>query len=97
MRAVYVVALLGLAGCGMGGQGFMGAQPTSVSVGGMAFDVRLRDDMAEAQRRNFILRARFADIAPNAGLAIEQVSGCRVRPGTLRGDPSVITAALDCP
>ena len=95
MRIVIPICLL-VAACGTATPGFMGAPVTRAEVGGMTFDIRLRADLAEAQRRNVQLGVKWADVAPRAGLAIEQVSGCKVKPGTITGDPAVIFAQLDC-
>ena len=77
---------------------FAGAPPTRVEVGGSTFSVRVAGSRAQAVRTNFDMRAgiRGGDIVPRAGLAMEQVSGCRVVPGTLMGDSALIEAQLDC-
>ncbi|MBM7068635.1 hypothetical protein [Actibacterium sp. 188UL27-1] len=95
MRILIPICLF-LAACGTATPGFMGAEPTRLEVDGMTFDVRLRADEAEAQRRNVKFGVRWADVAPRAGIAIERVSGCQVRPGSLTGDPSVVFAQIDC-
>lgn len=67
-----------------------------VEVQGSTFSVRHVAGQAVAVRTNFDLRARRDAILPRAGIAIEQVSGCRVRPGSLTGDVARIEAKIDC-
>ena len=71
-----------------------------VAVGGSEFAVRATASEAQAVRRDFDLNAAFArdEIVTRAGLAMERASGCRVVPGTLRGDGDgvIIEARLDC-
>lgn len=96
MKRLTVLAILLVAACDTATPGFMGADVSRITVDDMEFAVRVRGSKAEAQRKNFILRARYNAIAPKAGIAMERVSGCKVRPGTLKGDPSIMYAALDC-
>lgn len=60
----------------------------------MVFDVRLRDGVAEAIRRNAVWPPRIKEIATNGGRAIEAATGCKV--AWMRGDPSVLFAGVDC-
>ena len=73
-----------------------GAPPRIVELDGSTFSVRHTDSEAVAVRTNFDLRAKRGVILPRAGIAIEQVSGCRVRPGSLAGDVARIEARIDC-
>lgn len=78
----------------MPGPRHFGVVPVRVDQGGMQFDIRIRNSLAEAIRTNAMWRPRMNDVARNGGLAIEQASGCKV--AWLRGDPSVLLAGLDC-
>lgn len=73
-----------------------GARAQSVEVAGSTFSVRVSGQDAVAVRTNTDFRARRADILPKAGLAMELVSGCRVRPGSLDGDVARVEGRLDC-
>ena len=79
---------------------FAGLPAQRVSIGGSEFSVRATASEAQAVRRGFDPNAMFQReaIAVRAGLAMERATGCRVVPGTLRGDgDAVITEAeLDC-
>jgi hypothetical protein len=77
---------------------FAGLPPTRIDVGGSTFSVRVAGSKAQAVRTNFDLRAgiRGREILPRAGFAMERVSGCTVRPGSLKGDSAVAEARLDC-
>jgi hypothetical protein len=77
---------------------FAGLPPTRIALDGATFSVRVAGTQAQAVRTNFDLRAgiRGREILPRAGLAMERASGCRVRPGSLKGDAAVAEARLDC-
>lgn len=60
----------------------------------MVFDIRLENGYAEAIRRNVLWPPRMNEIARNGGRAIESATGCKV--AWMRGDPSVLTAGVDC-
>ena len=77
---------------------FAGLPPTRIDVGGSTFSVRVAGSRARAVRTNLDLRAgiRGREILPRAGLAMERVSGCSVRPGSLEGDSAVAEARLEC-
>lgn len=92
--------LLPLAGCDSPDprSAFAGLPPTRIDMGGSTFSVRVAGTQAQAVRTDFDLRAgiRGREILPRAGLAMERVSGCRVAPGSLKGDSAVAEARLDC-
>ncbi|RDC72863.1 hypothetical protein DLJ49_09615 [Rhodovulum sp. 12E13] len=94
------VAALLLPGCDSPSplSSFAGVPATRVEVAGSTFSVRVAGREAQAVRTNFDLRAgsRGREIVPRAGIAMERASGCRVVPGSLRGDSSVIEARLAC-
>lgn len=90
----WILVILMLAACDMAGRDFRGLPVTRVDLGGMQFAVRTNGTKAEAIRLNRMLRPRMDLVGPLAGLAIEQVSGCRVR--QISGDVAVVTARLQC-
>jgi hypothetical protein len=103
MRCVVLclsIAALALSGCDSPSplSVFSGVPPTRVEVAGSVFSVRVAGREAQAVRTNFDLRAgsRGREIVPRAGIAMERASGCRVVPGSLRGDSAVIEARLAC-
>ncbi|MGB7240748.1 MAG: hypothetical protein WBC93_01510 [Sulfitobacter sp.] len=83
-----------LAACNTAGPHFRGLPATQVTVDGSTFDVRVRDDLAEALRVNVEYAPRFGPIAGRAKQAMEQVSGCAVT--EVRGDQAMATGLLDC-
>jgi hypothetical protein len=98
-RAILFTTLVAVASCDTPHplSDYAGVEPERIAVHGSEFSVRVAGDAAQAVRTDFDMRAwRGRDIVPRAGIAMEQVSGCRVLPGTLRGDASVIDARLDC-
>ncbi|WP_319824805.1 hypothetical protein [Thalassovita sp.] len=90
----WLIPLMFLVACGGPSPEFRGVQPTRVKLAGSVFDVRVKGDRAEAIRRNAEYAPRMGPIGVKAGLAIEEVSGCRVR--KLTGDQAMIRARLDC-
>ena len=92
------LVLLGLSGCDVPSpvSDFAGTAATRITVGGSTFSVRVAGSQATATRLNFDARARAATILPRAGIAMERVSGCTVRTGSLKGDAAMATATLRC-
>ena len=83
-----------LAGCNTAGPHFRGLPATRVTVEGSVFDVRVRGELAEAMRVNMQYAPRFGPIRERAGVAMAQVSGCKVK--EVRGDQALATGILDC-
>ncbi|MEM8579193.1 MAG: hypothetical protein AAGF60_15195 [Pseudomonadota bacterium] len=86
--------LLALSACNAAGPHFRGLPPTRVTVDGSTFDVRVRDELAEAIRVNAEYAPRFGPIRDRASQAMAMVSGCTVR--EVRGDQAQATGILDC-
>ena len=91
---ILIVAALGLIACDTPGPEYRGIDPVRVSLRGDVYDVRIDGVRAQAMRLNARLAPRLASAAPSGVLAIERVSGCRVR--KLYGDAALMTARLDC-
>ena len=92
---IRILALvLVLSACNTAGPHFRGLPATRVTVEGSTFDVRVRDELAEAIRINAQYAPRFGPIRERAGVAMAQVSGCKVK--EVRGDQAQATGVLDC-
>ena len=87
-------SLVPLAACNTAGPHFRGLPATRITVEGSTFDVRVRDELAEAIRINAEYAPRFGPIQRRAGIAMAQVSGCTVK--EVRGDQAQATGILDC-
>lgn len=83
-----------LPGCNTAGPHFRGLPATRITIEGSTFDVRVREDLAEALRVNSEYAPRFGPIRRRAGLAMAHVSGCKVK--EVRGDQALTTGLLDC-
>ncbi|WP_299025427.1 hypothetical protein [uncultured Sulfitobacter sp.] len=83
-----------LVGCNTAGPHFRGLPATTVTVDGSTFDVRVRDELAEAIRTNMEYAPRFGVMRERAGRAMALVSGCEVK--EVRGDQSQATGILRC-
>lgn len=90
---LFVLVVL-LAACNTPGPQFWGIPATRITVQGSTFDVRVRDDLAEAIRINAEYAPRFSPIRERAAVAMAQVSGCRVK--DVRGDQAQAIGRLDC-
>lgn len=86
--------VLTLAACNAPSPHFRGIPATRVAVDGSVFDVRVRDNLAEAIRTNPQYAPRFGPIRDRAGFAMAQVSGCRVI--EVSGDQALATGVLAC-
>jgi len=82
-----------LAACNTPSIGFRGIDPVTVTVEGSTLDVRVKGTVAEAIRTNMQYAPRMGPIGGRASVAIEQVSGCKVK--RFGGDQAVIVAELD--
>lgn len=94
MKAFLILALCLLAACNTAGPHFRGLPATTVTVDGSTFEVRVRDELAEAIRVNSEYAPRFGPIRERAGKAMAMVSGCEVR--EVRGDQAQATGILKC-
>ncbi|WP_299566363.1 hypothetical protein [uncultured Sulfitobacter sp.] len=97
MHRVTVASLalcLFTAACNTAGPDFRGLPATTVTVDGSTFDVRVRDELAEAIRTTPEYAPRFGPIRARAARAMAMVSGCEVR--EVRGDQAQATGILDC-
>lgn len=86
--------LLLLAACNTAGPQFRGLPATTVTVDGSTFDVRVRDNRAEAIRTNVEYAPRFGPIRERAGKAMAMVSGCKVV--DVGGDQAMAVGRLNC-
>ena len=75
----------------------VGASRGEVEVAGARYVVFVKGHRAEAVRTNAMGLVSERSLWVRAKLAIERVSGCAVRPGTLYGDQALVEAELDCP
>lgn len=111
IRLLALLFILLLPACNMPSPGFRGVTATRVTVDGSTFDVRVKDDNAEAMRVNMQYAPRFGVMQTRAATAMAQVSGCEVRTvtgdqalafgklkckGTRKAPPPTTTIALDC-
>lgn len=96
MKSLPLVLLLLplLSACNTAGPHFRGLPATTVTVDGSTFDVRVRDELAEAIRTNSEYAPRFGLIRDRAGRAMAMVSGCEVK--EVRGDQAQATGILKC-
>jgi hypothetical protein len=89
-----IILGLTLVACNTPSPHFRGSPVTRVTVDGSVFDVRVRDNLAEALRVNPQYAPRFGPIRGRAGFAMAQVSGCRIL--EVRGDQALATGILAC-
>lgn len=89
-----LIGIFLVASCNTAGPHFRGIEPTTVTVDGSTFDVRVRDELAEAIRTNSEYAPRFGAIRERASRAMAIVSGCEVV--DVRGDQSQATGLLRC-
>ena len=83
-----------IAACNTLSPQFRGIQATRVTVEGSIFDVRVRDNLAEAIRVNAEYAPRFGPIRQRASIAMAQVSGCEVK--DISGDQALAKGRLKC-
>ena len=97
LPAILGAVLLGLSACGLPDPRDGLTETGTASANGHDYRVNWNRKMAQVTRTNPTWRPDFADVALGAVRAAESVTGCRVRPASLRGDASLIEVTLDCP
>lgn len=97
MKWIALIPLLALAACDSPSPQFSGLVAKQVALEGSTFTVRHTAFEAEVIRTNFDAVPRRDAIFQKAAEAIRRASGCKILPGSMRGDMSVIHAALKCP
>jgi len=96
MQRYGYLALVLLASCSSPHPVFMSSQEQVVEVEGSRFTVRIKGELAEAIRTNFEFVPKISDTFPKAAKAMEIASGCTVVPNSMKGDPALMVAKLDC-
>ncbi len=91
---IRLLAILLLAACSGGTPYFRDQPATRVSVNGSVFDVRVRNELAEAVRVNPQYAPRLGPIRDRAALAMAQVSGCPLL--DILGDAAITVGVLGC-
>ncbi len=95
IRCILIYALAILAACTGPSPYFMGTKVGTFETGGMRFTVYQRADEVEVHRTGGGI-PRERDVWLGAIQAIESVTGCRLRPRSMEGDQSIVTAEVDC-
>ncbi len=96
MRWLAASGILALTACASPGPEFFGAQRHVLEVEGTRIAVFVKDGAAQAIRRDYAPRGTHGEMRARLAQAIEQASGCAIRPGSAQGDSGVLTARLDC-
>lgn len=96
MRILISSCFLILSACAAPSVGVMGGRSGSATVGAYAFDVNFKGSQAEAYRSNIVLRPKASEVFAAGATAIEQVTGCRVVPNSVRGDVAIVRAEILC-
>ncbi len=91
-----IISVSFLASCDSPHPAFMGVEKQEITVQGSTFHVRIKEHIVTATRTNFERVPKIGDTFPKAKIAMEQASGCKVIPNSMRGDPAVMVAKLNC-
>lgn len=86
----------GVAACDSPHPRMLGYEAVQVTVEGSDFSVRSNGDVAEAIRTNYAPRREHGRILLRAVVAIEQATECEVDQDTVKGDPALVVARIDC-
>lgn len=95
MTRVALSLVVLLAACASPSPRFAGARAGAVEVDGMRFTIYRRADEVEVHRSGGGI-PRQRDVLLAAIRAVRTVTGCPVRPRSLKGDQAVMTAEIDC-
>lgn len=95
-----LLPLLMLAACATPAPQMFGAARSEVTVQGIRFVVFQKENRAEVVRLGYLTRAERVPVPGLMLQAVEQATGCRVRPGSVRtglpGDTGEARMALAC-
>lgn len=69
---------------------------TKLSVEGSDFSVRSNGEVVEVIRTNYAPRRDFGRILLRAVVAMELATGCVVDQTSVKGDPALMAARIDC-
>jgi len=99
-RAPASCLILALAACASPAPEFFGATRHEITLSGIDFVVWQDGERAEVTRLGYLGRAGRAAVPALMLTAVETVTGCRVRPGSVRtgipGDTGEARMSLDC-
>ncbi len=90
----WVLTMVLLVACDTPSRAYKGVPASRVSVDTSVFDIRIKDNRAEAIRVNVEWAPSSKSVETRAVAAIEKVSGCKVK--RLRGDQAMMIADLKC-
>jgi len=88
--------IMALQSCDSPHPAFSRVQAQKITVDGITFRIRILEGRAEAIRTNFERLPKIGHTFPKATKAIEIASGCKVLPNSMKGDPALMVAKLDC-
>lgn len=88
--------LLLLFACASPSREFQAAASRSITLAGDEITVFYTQDRAQAVRTNRRNKSQRVGGMERLVIAMEMVTGCRVRPRSVRGDLVLITASLSC-
>ena len=95
-KTLIAVMLFALAACDTPKIGFRYTGNKPVTVGKNHFTVFYNDKQAQALRHNRIKLGETAQVQEDAVTATESVTGCKVRLGSIKGDPGLVEMRLKC-
>ena len=95
-KTLIAAVLFALAACDTPKVGFRYTGKKPVTVGKNHFTVFYNDKQAQALRHNRIKLRETAQVQEDAVTATETVTGCKVRLGSIKGDPGLVEMRLKC-
>ena len=93
---VFIALTVILAACASPSPQLMRGQKHEAEVGGSRFTIWRKGEMVEIYRTSPEMLPRLSAVMAKAAIAVEQVTGCPVREGSLVGDAALMKATLDC-
>jgi len=97
MRLVLMVGVVStLAGCDMPDLAMHGVPARKVTIENSSFSVYIDGKQVEAIRTNVEFGRSARGIMDRGYRAIKQASGCSIVPGSYDGDPTRMTAEIEC-
>ena len=92
----FVLILVFLGACDSPSIAFRDGVHGTAEAGGSRFGIHVKGDRVEAYRVSREWRPRLDEVRVRAVTAIEGLTGCAVKPGSVDGDQAIIRARLRC-
>ena len=91
-----LLAVAALAACASPSPQMMSGTKHTAEVDGSRFTIWQRGEAVEIYRTSPEMMPHLSEVMAKAAVAVERVTGCPVKDGSMAGDAALMKAVLDC-